>query len=90
MLFCKRMNCPAGEVKVFEMPLSCLKWKITNFTDGDIYAAPGKYDAQNTMRIAAGAFDILVDRDAHTGTRKTCRTISIFAEKEGEVQVMYV
>ena len=89
MLFCKRKHCPAGEVTIFEMPLSCLKWKITNFTAGEIYASPGAFDEQNNMRIAAGSFDILIDRDCNTGTRKTCRMISIYVKTAGEVQIMY-
>lgn len=90
MLFCKRMHCSEGEITVFKMPLSCLKWKITNFTDGDIYASPDEFDEENCMRIAAGASDVLIDRDAHTGTRRTSRVIAVRTQAAGEVQIMYV
>ena len=41
------------------------------------------------MRIAPGAYDILIDRDPQTATRRTSRLIQVYAEAEGEVEVMY-
>ena len=90
MIFCKRRMCPAGQVTEFYMQLSCLKWKVKNFTGGDIYVSIGAYDSINNMRIAPGECDIVIDRDAHTGTRRTSRILQIYAEAAGEVQVMCV
>lgn len=90
MIFCKRKTCPAGAVTEFEMPLSCLKWKVKNFTDGDIYVSLGTYDEQNNMRIASGTYDVAIDRDAHTGTRRTSRRVLVYADMAGEVEVICV
>lgn len=89
MILCKRRTCLAGQVTEFHMQLSCLKWKIKNFTSGDIYVSVGVYDEVNNMRIAPGAYDIVIDRDAQTGTRRTSRVLQVYAQAEGEVEVGY-
>lgn len=90
MIFCKRKLCTAGNVTEFDMQLSGLKWKVKNFTDGDIYVSVGSYTVENTMRIAAESCDIVVDRDPQTGTRKTSRKLYVSTEGTGEVEVMMV
>lgn len=89
MLFCKRHTCAADEVTVFDMPLSCLKWRIKNFTAGDIYVSLGTYDSADNMRIAPGGCDIAVDRDPKTGSRRTSRRVCVRAAAAGEVEVVY-
>ena len=89
MLICKRKVCTAGTVTAFDMQLSALKWKVKNFTGGEIYVSLGAYDEVNNVRIAPGAYDILIDRDPQTATRRTSRLIQVYAEAEGEVEVMY-
>lgn len=88
MIFCKRRECPAGRITVFDMPLSCLKWRVKNFTASDIYVSVDIFDECNNMRIAPGAEDTIVDRDAQTGTRKTCRRIAVYAASAGEVEIV--
>lgn len=90
MIFCKRRNCPAGQVTEFYMQISGLKWKVKNFTEGDIYVSLGAYDACDNLRIVPGACDVLIDRDPRTGTRRTSRKIQVYAVSEGEVEVVYV
>ncbi|MCD8355648.1 MAG: hypothetical protein LUE11_03635 [Clostridia bacterium] len=90
MIFCKRKPCTAGSVTEFDMQLTGLKWKVKNFTDGDIYVSVGSYAVENSMRIAAGSCDVVVDRDPQTGTRKTSRRLAVFTEGDGEVEVMMV
>ena len=89
MIFCKRRSCPARQVTEFNMQLSGLKWKVKNFPGGELYVSLGAYDEVNTVRIAPGAYDILIDRDPQTATRRTSRLIQVYAEAEGEVEVMY-
>ncbi|MDO5785792.1 MAG: hypothetical protein Q4P20_12095 [Eubacteriales bacterium] len=88
MIFCRRRECPAGRVTVFDMPLSCLKWRVKNFTTSDIYVSVDAFAEQNNMRIAPGGEDVVVDRDPQTGTRKTCRRIAIYAAAAGEVEIV--
>lgn len=90
MIFCKRQTCQAGAVTEFYMPLSCLKWKVKNYTQGDIYVSLGAYAPDNNMRIAPGAYDVVIDRDAQTGSRRTSRRIFVYADAAGEVEVVYV
>lgn len=87
MLICRRKQCEAGAITEFDMQLSALKWKVKNFTTGDIYVSVGKYDADNNMRIAAGTYDVVIDRVPQTGTRKTSRRIQVYAMSDGEVEI---
>lgn len=90
MIFCKRLECPAGQVTVFDMPLSCLKWKAKNFTPSDIYISIAPYNPNNTMRIASGMSDVVIDRDPSTGTRKTSRHFAVYAQDTGEVEIVCI
>lgn len=88
MLICKRKPCTAGTVTTFDMQLSALKWKIKNFTDGEIYVSAGTWDPENNVRIEAGTYEIMIDRVPQTGTRKTSRVLYVSAAADGEVEVM--
>lgn len=90
MLICKRKHCTAGTVTAFDMQLSALKWKVKNFTDGVIDVSAGDWDGENTVRIGAGDYEIIIDRIPQTGTRKTSRVLYVSAEGDGEVEVMMV
>ena len=90
MLICKRKVCTAGTVTAFDMQLSALKWKVKNFTDGELYVSAGEWDTENTVRIGAGSYEIIVDRVPQTGTRKTSRVLYVSTEGNGEVEVMMV
>ena len=90
MIFCKRRSCPARQVTEFNMQLSGLKWKVKNFTDGELYVSAGEWDTENTVRIGAGTYEIIVDRMPQTGTRKTSRVLYVSTEGDGEVEVMMV
>ena len=88
MIFCSRRECTAGDVTVFIMPLSCLKWRVKNFTTSDIYVSVDSFDKYNNMRIASGKADIVIDRDPQTGTRKTSRCFAVYAKAAGEVEIV--
>ena len=89
-MFCSRKRCAAGTVTEFMMQLSALKWKVKNFTTGDIYVSVGEYDCENNMRIAAGSSDIVVDRVPQTGTRRTSRRLQVYTPSDGEVEIVMV
>ena len=90
MIFFLCCVCPAGQVTEFCMQLSGLKWRVKNFTPGDIYVALGEYDELCNVRIAPGESEVLIDRDPRTGTRRTARLVQVHAEITGEVEVLYV
>ena len=90
MLICKRKVCTAGTVTAFDMQLCALKWKVKNFTDGELHVSAGEWDTENTVRIGAGTYEIIVDRMPQTGTRKTSRVLYVSTEGDGEVEVMMV
>lgn len=90
MLICKRKTCTADTVTVFDMPLSALKWKVKNFTDGELYLSMGEWNPDNTVRIEAGTYEIIIDRMPQTGTRKTSRVLYVRTERNGEVEIMMV
>lgn len=90
MLICKRKTCTAGTVTAFDMPLSALKWKVKNFTDSELYLSIETWNPENTVRIGAGADEIIIDRVPQTGTRKTSRVLYVRTEGSGEVEVMMV
>lgn len=90
MLICKRKTCAGGKITAFDMQLSALKWKVKNFTDGAIDVSVGDWNGENTVRIGAGAYEIIIDRIPQTGTRKTSRVLYVSAEETGEVEVMMV
>lgn len=88
MLICKRKTCSAETVTTFDMQLSALKWKVKNFTDGEIYVCAGAWDPENNVRIGAGTYEIMIDRVPQTGTRKTSRVLYVSAVAAGEVEVI--
>ena len=90
MIFCKRRSCQARQVTELNMQLSGLKWKVKNFTDGELHVSAGEWDTENTVRIGAGTYEIIVDRMPQTGTRKTSRVLYVSTEGDGEVEVMMV